>query len=528
MSKKLISGLFATLFLFLSAPLASAADIPLLTWERGKEQNIVLGGYASSGNWRIELNGLESKPLTFHPSSVNSKGYLVYSVQLPKDFKLGSYTINVFGGASTKPSVVAGVNVIGMTTYAVTQIPADLKFLLLSLAFIVSIFGVIRARKYSVHSYPREITLMEDGSLVHDARFPRSLYKAYQIRTNAISGLKPSPFKFFVGRDSRFLHFISPVLWTAFPGAALVLGLAAGFATQDRIPNIPIYYLAGLAVVGLADSYSGVFGAFGFAAAQIMLGNVTSLRAVLILIAFGIGWTLPGLFGDLLYLMSQRDFKVKEVDRAGKGITQILLVVSALFVGLFFYFAQILADSLSTGIRTHLTYLVASAAGLTLLYIGKNVLVSLFEKKLINSGNATFERFEISGLASPTAATLFALWTFAMAYVWSESWTTAVIMAGIIAAPVAALLVRLSKPEIKRLARWNRNVYFELLIVLTLSTGLFLYIGKLPLLVARKSEIMLAIGMVPVLLHALLASLYDVTGLRNMDLISNTGEDVVK
>jgi hypothetical protein len=63
---------------------------------------------------------------------------------------------------------------------------------------------------------------------------------------------------------------------------------------------------------------------------------------------------------------------------------------------------------------------------------------------------------------------------------------------------------------------------------LTLSTAIYLYIGKLPLLVARKSEIMLAIGMVPVLLHALLASLYDVTGLRNMDLDSNTGEDVVK
>ena len=114
------------------------------------------------------------------------------------------------------------------------------------------------------------------------------------------------------------------------------------------------------------------------------------------------------------------------------------------------------------------------------------------------------------------------------AYVWSESWTTAAIMAFVIAAPVAALLVRLSKPEIKRLARWKRNVYFELLIVLTLSTAIYFYIGKLPLLVARKSEIMLAIGMVPVLLHALLASLYDVTGLRNIDLDSNTGEDVVK
>jgi hypothetical protein len=38
-----------------SIPQASAADVPLLTWERGKEQNIVLGGGAITNNWQIVL-----------------------------------------------------------------------------------------------------------------------------------------------------------------------------------------------------------------------------------------------------------------------------------------------------------------------------------------------------------------------------------------------------------------------------------------------------------------------------------------
>jgi len=41
---KLIATVIAGIALVLSAPVATAADIPVLTWEKGKEHNIVLGG----------------------------------------------------------------------------------------------------------------------------------------------------------------------------------------------------------------------------------------------------------------------------------------------------------------------------------------------------------------------------------------------------------------------------------------------------------------------------------------------------
>jgi len=42
--------------LIMSVPVASAADIPVLTWEKGKEHNIVLGGNGIVRDWNIQLN----------------------------------------------------------------------------------------------------------------------------------------------------------------------------------------------------------------------------------------------------------------------------------------------------------------------------------------------------------------------------------------------------------------------------------------------------------------------------------------
>ena len=53
--KKLIWVLLAIFTFGLAAPAASAADIPLLTWERGKEQNILLANTDIPKTWSIKL-----------------------------------------------------------------------------------------------------------------------------------------------------------------------------------------------------------------------------------------------------------------------------------------------------------------------------------------------------------------------------------------------------------------------------------------------------------------------------------------
>ena len=79
MSKKLFSFLFAALYLLLSVPSAHAIEIPLLTWERGKVQNIVVGDASQQKNWTIKLLSEKNSVITFTGSRENSRGFIVYS-----------------------------------------------------------------------------------------------------------------------------------------------------------------------------------------------------------------------------------------------------------------------------------------------------------------------------------------------------------------------------------------------------------------------------------------------------------------
>ena len=58
-------------FMGLAIPQASAVDVPLLTWERGKEQNIVLGGGAITNDWQIVLVQKNEVILKFSKSKIN-------------------------------------------------------------------------------------------------------------------------------------------------------------------------------------------------------------------------------------------------------------------------------------------------------------------------------------------------------------------------------------------------------------------------------------------------------------------------
>ena len=55
MNRKIIHLLCLLPVLILSTPAASAADVPVLTWEKGKVHNLVLGGYTSANIWNIHL-----------------------------------------------------------------------------------------------------------------------------------------------------------------------------------------------------------------------------------------------------------------------------------------------------------------------------------------------------------------------------------------------------------------------------------------------------------------------------------------
>jgi hypothetical protein len=176
-AQKLSWALLALLTFGLGAPAASAADIPLLTWERGKEQNIVMGNTDIPSTWTIKLVGDGYQPITFRVSTKAADGTIVYSVQLPNEIPIGIYSVQVFDTQGQLSTIVAGVDVINLQTFEVVSIPSPLKFLLLSIVFLIASITTLRSKKYANLSYVHHRSLIEEGKLLHDDRFPPVLYK---------------------------------------------------------------------------------------------------------------------------------------------------------------------------------------------------------------------------------------------------------------------------------------------------------------------------------------------------------------
>ena len=176
MIKRILSSLLTALFLFSFVSVAQAVDIPLLTWERGKEQNVVVGGATAEDSMQVKLLRPGSPQIMMRPSAINNRGFLVYSANLPPDLPLGEYTVYVFGNGNASGSQVAQVEVIALTRYSITEIPMDLVFLFLTLIFIITALTVTRSGDRAHLAYMRQRTLIENESLLFSKSVPRVIY----------------------------------------------------------------------------------------------------------------------------------------------------------------------------------------------------------------------------------------------------------------------------------------------------------------------------------------------------------------
>ena len=158
----LLSGLFT----LLSTPTLYAADIPYLTWERGREQNVVAGQGQGDNSWQVKLVRMGIPALDFKASKPNADGFIVYSAFLPEDKPLGEYEIYVFGDTSPAGSLVAKVKIIELDRYSITQVPKDFSVLLLALVFVTTALSVARGRKYKYLNFPRQKTAAESRTLL--------------------------------------------------------------------------------------------------------------------------------------------------------------------------------------------------------------------------------------------------------------------------------------------------------------------------------------------------------------------------
>ena len=495
MLNKLFAGLLIA-FTTLSMAPTHAEDIPVLTWEKGKEHNIVLGGNSQVKNWKIQLTSTTGETLDFKQSKLDPKGYVVFSVQIPDSYASGVYTV-VTTGVNVPEKIVAGVKIVDLSDYNLIQIPTKLILILLTLIFLISTLSMMRMQKYERIEYLRAKPVEQlPGIFNYFAKF----------RVGAVEELHKSLFKFQLVREGELLHKLSPVTWATLPFVSAFLGGYIGLNTQlilgvSLIP-FTLYILA--AIIGVIDPFSGFTAAIGFAFAQSISGNVTSGRSVMSLVAVGIGWVAPGILSSLYQDILNKD---NYFHFAKKIVPD---VVASVIGGLIFLVAQLLTNSFvdqvaPIAVSTYLIPMILSA-----VIFARINLYRYLVKDLHQIGeNYQIRILVLPRVLSPRTITFAGLYLAGTVYVWTQSLQFALVSSILLSTPLALLMVRFESPVIKAFKNAQRYILVEMVVIATISFISFFYIQSLPLEVTAKGKLLILSTAIILFIHGFFSSIFD-------------------
>ncbi len=496
MLNKFIALGVAAFSLFIAIPSSAAADIPLLTWERGKEQNIVLGGYTNQSNWEIQLVAKGQNPLKFSKSTANKDGYFVYSLFLPNDFPLGPYRVESVG-TTGETTVVAGVQVVKLLYFEIIRVPIQLLFLLTVLIFLLSTLSTLRLRRFEQMSY------LQSKS---EVKLSTAIASFYRLRRSSVAGVQRSLFKHVIKKEGELLHKFSPALWALLPVLTFIYGSYIGIVAGSElgIPSIPLLLFVIAAIIGVFDPYSGFTAAVGFSIIQTMQGHISSMRAVGALMAIALSWLAPGLISSIYREMIAKDSLPQAIRRS------LPTLFAAFFGAAIFYSSELLLSSLldRAGAIINTRVDLPIAVGIAVL-LKERLEKTVDRRSLLGDANIEVKSIRLSRIISPRAVGILAVFFAGVAYVWTESVLFSISAAVVFIIPLLLLQVRFASPVIAALARVPRNILAESAIVSAVSVALFVFIQSLPFEVIQKGKLIILGAAVPLIIHAVFSSLSD-------------------
>ena len=488
------------------APLTSAfAEVPFLRWERGQVQEVVLGGVAAQNKWKIQLQGEGVESLDFTESIKASGDYIVFTLMVPKDHPVGPYTILALKpGGETK--VIAAVQMLGVETYKVTRVPRDLAFIIGILIFVTAFTSTLRARKYSEMSflstqqlYQEAVVRGEEGKSV----IQKITDLPYNIRTRAISNFNTSLFKFLMLREGEFLHRISKQLYALLPIVGFGGGIIAANETTKAggIASASLAVFIAMALISILDAYSGVLAILGFWFFQLSLGNVSSFRDILLMLAVGIGWLGPILAFAVGSSAISRDFVTSTRVKPNPASQAMGIIFGALFGASIFYLSHKLINSILIEIKAQ-REISALALGIVIVAL---IIRGFAEQTLLGrqGSQSPLESITIARINSPQTAFAVLIMTFGFTYLWTSSSQSSLIAACLFSSPYLLLLVRFDKFRITFLARIPRNILVESVIVTAVGFYIFREVSSMPFLVGERARKFLLLAGVPGIVHAI-------------------------
>jgi len=321
---------------------AFAADTPHLVWQRGRTQEVILGGNTQAQLWTLKLVGTNSSPLVFTKSHSTSSQYFVYDIVIPKDFALGDYQVKAIGTATS--SVVANVTIDPNVNYDPLYDPKAVGGLAV-LAFSILTAFSHRDTQSSQDSDPNNApgTANSIDNSYHAIRIGRRgrldavafgkrkfVLIADFLRHLSIYGLAArSPLFMRVVADGSYLQSIVGPFALIIPLAGLACGVVAGASSHITAGIIPSSFAIFVAIVvlGIFDSLAGFLAFLSFGIPEMVRGNFTSGTVFRSFIGFGVIW-----FGIILVAGAMRPLRRALQNRFLWERTGDLLI-PALFLG---------------------------------------------------------------------------------------------------------------------------------------------------------------------------------------------------
>jgi hypothetical protein len=505
-------AVFFFLATFLFTPFAKAADIPLLTWEKGKSQSVVLGGGSIDNNWKVFLKSSNAELIELTPSISNQAGFIVYSLNVPRDISEGAYSV-ITKGDSSPETLVAAVEIVEMLRYEITRVPGDLLFFLLSLALLFSALAALRSKRFRVVTFltstgPKERFLAGEpveGFIEH----VHKLNRFEKLRINIYEQLPDSFFKFLLKSDSRGIHLEFPVLWSFLPGISIAVSSLFGYLTRNEIDlaitGLALVLLISLTFIGSLDIYSGILGAFAYIAVRLWLLPEFSISSIAFTIVTALVFFLPALISSYFAALVKKAMV--------SGFYQVMngLIFQWVLPLAFLHSSFLIQRSLTGSTQSTLGVEALLAAA---IFSGRQI-----EEFLSSSGLKwrkrvrMVEEFEITlgRLISPSF--VFSIFSLCVVifYSWTLNFVTAMTLALIVTSPLFLLVVRPTWHGLRFLRKVKRNHLVEMTVVAALSIGAFMGVQHLPFVAGTSAIQIIFLGLLPVFLHALISFAADLS-----------------
>lgn len=486
--RKIERILLALLFSFTGMTSVSAADIPTLTWERGKSLNVVLGGYVDNLNWDLYLEGERAKPIAFARTNVNDAGFYVYTISLPRTLKVGPYQI-VARSSGEAESLVAVVQVVERFQYNILEIPKDLVFILFGLFAILSMQLSLRSWKRIESADSRFLAELETSPKYANGIF--SLHRALLVQRLRWKDR-------WFGADYLPTDLRSSLDgWVSFlPLLGLILSLSSG-VRNDFFPlqqSFSISVLAVLTSISVIDRYSAKIISIGLFGCFIVFNEILNFPSVLsFLVILGM-FFLPQYAGDLAREFLYREFK------SSKNLRNSVDGFAALVSGLSIFWLYLISESLTQSSSTDASKVTPVALFTAFAYLFRNQRLSPkthFEESKVRVPP------QIHPILRMSTSISLVLCGLAVIYVWTENLFLALSASVLILSGSSTVHFTSRRRRVRQF--WIlENGIAQLASLLTLFLALYVVALRFPLVVQERSELILLISGLPLFLMALL------------------------